>query len=445
MRILQYTTGLPPVRRGGLPAYSTDLSRYLSKSNEVTVVYPGRMPFYNTEKVKFNRRNSKKYPFKIFEMWNPLPVSLGYGIDKAAPYYKKRGTQAIVAFLSDINPDVIHLHTIIGLPIEFLEVARKMKSKIIYTTHDYFGLCPKMLANNSIEELRKKSCSYECMLCKRGPNLAKLKLMQTDLYSKLKDGALLKKIRQEQKGKISIDVSDDLLLPQEEAISRYNQRKYYLDMFSLIDQFHFNSYVTKEYFEHFSPDINGTVINITHSGLTDNRESNHSVSNENVRIGFVGTYDSRKGFFVFCRAIKKIRESFTNFSTVFYGDVTKNEIFDEPWAKNNGVVSAADMKDAYKKMDILVLPSLWKETFGFVVLEALSSGIPCLVSNNVGAKDLVPSEWIFSGEQELIYKVEKILKDPQNILAEMKKSVQKLNLPLSFDEHAQKIIEEFYH
>ena len=46
MKILQYTLGLPPFRRGGLPRYSTDLSEELSKDNEVYLMYPGQInPF----------------------------------------------------------------------------------------------------------------------------------------------------------------------------------------------------------------------------------------------------------------------------------------------------------------------------------------------------------------------------------------------------------------
>lgn len=112
MKILQYTTGLPPVRRGGLPAYSTDLSVYLSQEHRVTVVYPGKMPFYQTNKIKFIPKKDDRYPFEVFEIWNPLPVSLGYGIAKAAPYYERRDMHPIMEFLKSINPDVIHLHTI---------------------------------------------------------------------------------------------------------------------------------------------------------------------------------------------------------------------------------------------------------------------------------------------------------------------------------------------
>ena len=35
------------------------------------------------------------------------------------------------------------------------------------------------------------------------------------------------------------------------------------------------------------------------------------------------------------------------------------------------------------------MPSLWQETFGYGVLEALSYGVPVLISGNVGAKDIL--------------------------------------------------------
>lgn len=39
---------------------------------------------------------------------------------------------------------------------------------------------------------------------------------------------------------------------------------------------------------------------------------------------------------------------------------------------------------------MLVAPSIWYETFGYTVLEALSYGVPVIVSEHVGAKDIIP-------------------------------------------------------
>ncbi|WP_029037690.1 glycosyltransferase family 4 protein [Salinimicrobium xinjiangense] len=56
-----------------------------------------------------------------------------------------------------------------------------------------------------------------------------------------------------------------------------------------------------------------------------------------------------------------------------------------------GVLSAGQMVDFYNKMDLIILPSLF-ESFGLVFIEALSLGIPVLVSERFGALDFVDKE-----------------------------------------------------
>lgn len=53
-----------------------------------------------------------------------------------------------------------------------------------------------------------------------------------------------------------------------------------------------------------------------------------------------------------------------------------------------GFVSQHDLPVLYSAADLLLLPSLY-ETFGVVVLESLVLGTPVIISENVGAKDLI--------------------------------------------------------
>lgn len=93
-------------------------------------------------------------------------------------------------------------------------------------------------------------------------------------------------------------------------------------------------------------------------------------------------------------------------------------------------------------MDVLVVPSLWHETFGYVVLEALLEGTPCLVSKNVGSKDLVPVEWQFANLNELKEKLIGIIQS--NVVQRMRIETDKLNLPYKMDKHAKNIVKELY-
>ena len=47
-------------------------------------------------------------------------------------------------FLKKKNINIIHIHTLMGLPKEFISAAKNLGIKVIYTSHDYFGLCPKL-------------------------------------------------------------------------------------------------------------------------------------------------------------------------------------------------------------------------------------------------------------------------------------------------------------
>ncbi|MDU0350271.1 glycosyltransferase, partial [Enterococcus sp. 3MOLP] len=100
-----------------------------------------------------------------------------------------------------------------------------------------------------------------------------------------------------------------------------------------------------------------------------------------------------------------------------------------------GKYSPIQKKEVFNNIDILIVPSKCKETFGLVVLEALSLGTPVLVSENVGAKDLLEENLIFSLNNDSL--TEKI----NLLLAELKNGTGKtIDLSsLSLSNHVTKI------
>lgn len=444
MKIIQYTLGLPPYRRGGLPRYSTDLSLELSKTNTVVLLYPGAMPFFSSYKLFFKTRKLD-YPFSVVEMKNPLPVSLGLGIHTAAPYMEKRRKKEIFEFLKKENPDVIHIHTLMGLPLEFLEVAQSLNIKTVYTTHDFYGLCPKMLKKDPLKELRSRKCTYDCMLCKDGPAIKKIKVMQSHTYIRFKNSIFLRILRKNQKEQIlTLSDKNDINVSNIEAKNRYNLRRYYTKMLQLITEFHFNSNISKNVINHFLPHVKGEVVSITHSGLKDNRPKNYKFSNKKIVIGYIGPYDEKKGFFELSKVLCDLREQYNNFEFHAYGDIVNRPIFSKKWAFNHGVIASRNMASVYKNIDVLIVPSLWHETFGFTVLEALSYGDICLVSKNVGAKDLIEKECIFDDKYELFQKLKSIFNNPVNNAELYFSKLKKKNLPLDYAKHVRIIEEKFY-
>lgn len=440
MKILEYTLGLPPFRRGGLPRYSTDLSEELAKDNEVYLLYPGQINPYS-KKIKLSKKDNK-YSFNTIEMKNPLPVSLGLGIKDEKYYMEKRDISSLKKFIKSINPDVVHFHTLMGVPKEFLEYLHNKKIKMVYTTHDFYGLCPKMLSKNPKEALRSSKCSYDCMLCNLGPSYKKIIVMQSHIYETLKESKLIKNLRSKNKAKISKE-EEGVVFNNTQIKLRYKLREYYLEMFNLINVFHFNSKVSEKYFKKFLPDVNGKVIPITHANLEDNRQKRKNRVNYPIRLGYIGPYDEKKGFFEYTQLLKKLEKDY-EFRADFYGDIVDRDVFDDSRFISHGVISNKKLKEELAKLDIIIVPSLWHETFGYVVLEALLEGVPCLVSSSVGAKDLIPNNWVFKNRIDLEGMLRKIFNSPNRIINRMNKSVLDLNIIYDLQLHAQFIQNNLY-
>ncbi|MEK1384636.1 glycosyltransferase family 4 protein [Limosilactobacillus fermentum] len=403
MKILVYGLGLPPFRRGGLVNYSVDLSEQLSNyGNNVTFLYPGKISFFNEQECSFKKRTSQ-YRFTCFELVNPLPVSLTFGNSvNASKFYASRGKNSIRKFISEISPDIVHIHTIMGLPIEFLEVLKEKNIKIIYTTHDYYGLCPKMLKKDAVKKLRSTNCSYDCLLCKKGPNFDKIRLMQSRFYQRFKNNMFIKLIRKHQSNNYSNEI-DHLILTPRQAQERYTLRKYYLKMFSMVDVFHFNSYIAEKIYKQYLPNLKGKVVTLVVKGLISSSKERHS--HKVPTIGFLGGIDKKKGFDLLKQTTLQLKKSGLKFKLLCAGSDSNHLFFNYQFVENVGIISRNEINDFYKKVDLLVVPSVWHETFGVVVLEALSLNLPVLCSSMVGAQELVPSDFVFSNQKDFYNKL----------------------------------------
>lgn len=178
---------------------------------------------------------------------------------------------------------------------------------------------------------------------------------------------------------------------------------YYKKIFAEVDCFHFNSSVTRDVYGEYVDVSKGEVMAITHLGVCDNREL--KVFNERVlQLGFIGNTTPYKGFPLLRQTLRSLSgEGVTNWNLSVYGGEVK---VDEDCAniEFRGKFSAEDLKRIYLEMDLLVVPSVWHETFSLITLEALSFGVPVLVSSTVGAKDIVAryaSDFIYSTPKEL--------------------------------------------
>lgn len=217
-----------------------------------------------------------------------------------------------------------------------------------------------------------------------------------------------------------------------------NLLNYYKTCFSLIDCFHFNSETSRNVYLENLEYINGTVIPITHLGINDNRHKKTFDTNI-LRIGFIGNNTPYKGLPLLLNVLKQLPSTTPYRLDVWGGKIGKEKDLQVFY---RGKFDSLSVSEVYEGMDMLVVPSIWKETFGFVVLEALSYGVPVIVSDNVGAKDIVRKyneKFIFSSEFELFVLINEII-DDRSLLIKFNEQILNCEWTYSMKDHAEDII-----
>ena len=103
--------------------------------------------FYPSGSNIFKKKCSIRYEklqdgIDVYEMLNPLPVPLYYGIKSPKEMIDESNLneKSFMTMLEKVNPEVLHIHTLMGLPKRYLEIAHDKGIRIIYTSHDYFGI-----------------------------------------------------------------------------------------------------------------------------------------------------------------------------------------------------------------------------------------------------------------------------------------------------------------
>lgn len=449
MKVLHYLFGLPPVRTGGLPKYAIDLIHgEQSLGIEVLMLIPGPISIRNRKDVKI--KYWKKWRnISCHRIINPLFIPNEYGIQDIEEFLRPTPIVSYINWLQKVDVDVIHLHSIMGLHAEFIEAANRLNIPLIFTTHDFFGLCPKidLLKNGAIcNGLDWNEC-FQC--CKNAYSVKRLWLEQTDLYRLYISSRFLTSLIH--CGKLT-SLNRYSKLPHTkdtvnsaEFIDYSRLKDYYYSMLQQITCFHYNSYQTQTVYETILGKKTGTVIPLSNSTVKDKRRTREY--GQILRLGFIGSLTPLKGYDLLIEVLEKIYGNGNkNFLLNIYS-IAENAHHD--FIRWHKPYNSEEMEKVFNDMDVLVVPSICNETYGMVVLEALSYGVPILLSERVGSRFLM-NEYpgtgiIFNPEHDELYNlIMKIYRDRQ-ILVKMNQSIIHCDLNLSYMDHVKSIINLYCH
>lgn len=386
MKILHYALGFPPYRSGGLTKFCVDLMRQQhNEGHQVALMWPGQMELLS-KRVAIKDRGFNEMGLQSFEVINPLPVPYDEGIANIAAFIFDAGMKVYEKFLDRYMPDVIHVHTLMGLHKSFLEIAREKKIRIVFTTHDYFPICPKVMIVRHGGLCKSIWDCRECGVCNSTAlEIQKIKVLQSPVYRILKESFLVRKLRKMHRANyLSERIHSDSAKPVATVEDFKKLREYYYSLLRLMDCIHYNSTVTKSVYESVFSFPTNCVLPITHADIEDHRKEK-TFSSDKLRIRYLGPGGEGKGFFLLKAALDKLWNERQNFSL----DIHFFPVKISPYIKVHERYGYGELAKIFDETDILVVPSIWYETFGYTVLEALSYGVPVVISGSVGAKDIL--------------------------------------------------------
>ncbi len=145
-----------------------------------------------------------------------------------------------------------------------------------------------------------------------------------------------------------------------------------------------------------------------------------------INLLFVGRIEERKGLIYLLKAFKILSKKFSHLRLIVVGDGPERKKCEEFKNKNNlkdvyfeGEKTGKEIPSYYSTADIFIAPSIFGESFGIVLLEAMASGKPVVAFANEGYKAVLKNS---KGERflarpkdyhDLAKKIEVLIKNPK--------------------------------
>lgn len=236
--------------------------------------------------------------------------------------------------LEDENPDIAICHNLCGLSISVWDSLKERKIKIIQEIHDQYMTCINSNAFN-----KGRYCENPCGLCKSFRLLHKYKSRHVDSV---------------------IGVS-----------------KFVLDRFVNLG-FYKNA---KQYVLHNARDF--PLVSVR-----------HWKSGKPLRIGFIGNVSRVKGVDILVKAFTQTKLN----ATLTIAGMASDQLFLkelEAFKKKDdriNIVGFMNSQEFYKQVDVVVIPSVWPDTFPTVAFEACANNVPVICSRIGGLPEIVKQE-----------------------------------------------------
>lgn len=194
--------------------------------------------------------------------------------------------------------------------------------------------------------------------------------------------------------------TDSFFSPKRKETSRF------VNAVSGISKFILNAHLKTSYFTNAESKV---IFNGFELKFSEKKSSAHP----GLRFGFIGQVKEHKGIYLLLNVFEKL--AFPDVKLIVAGNASDELIAQYKNKKTIDFKGFVQPDDFYNEIDILVVPSLWHEPFGRVVMEALGRKIPVLGSKMGGIPELLSNnqEFLFEpNEESLSTLINRLIENP---------------------------------
>jgi glycosyltransferase involved in cell wall biosynthesis len=285
----------------------------------------------------------KIYRVKINNLYSPID-SKNAGLVKKVAYrildlYNIFNYKELKDILMKENIDIVHTNNLYGISPVIWSICKKNNIKIIHTLRDYFLMCPKV----SLLRNKKEICFNCSSVCK--------------LYRKFN---------------IKFSKKVDLVT----APSQFT-----LKLFS--DAGYFNGNLKKAIYNSIDFDIN-EVKTIYNSKIKN--------KNKMINFIFMGAIDYHKGIQILLKAFNSIKNPNIKLHIAGRGKLeylVKKYAVDDCRIIYHGFLNEKQKDKLLRDFDVMIVPSIWYEPFGRVVIDGYKYCMPVIGSDIGGISEII--------------------------------------------------------
>ena len=399
LNILHTIHDFPPRHQAGSEIYALDLGRELARRHFVTVLcaeYDGTRPHGHLT-------------WRVHEGLPVAEIVNNWSCNSFADTYRPPViADRIGHVLRAVQPDIIHVHSLLNLSFDLPAMAAARGVPVVATLHDYSLVCPSggQRLHRAEEHLCEVIEADRCARCfHESAFYSQMSVARIAAYLPARGpfqrlGASTRRRFPILAGRLAAAASRAGIVPVGEAevaerLARAHSALEHIELLVAPSES-----IAREF---RALGVDGRKIRVSDYGTAAPNGNGGRVggagNSDALRVGYVGTLVWHKGVHVLIDAVRELKGEKCELK--IFGSL---DVFPDYAAELRGRAEGlpvqfmgsfdrSSMSRVYAGLDVLVVPSLWLENSPLVIHEAFAAGVPVVGARIGGITGLVRDGW----------------------------------------------------